>query len=77
MAQAQIVADLLYQKYALIDEEIKLPTICLPHLEGNDTIEIIDPTWAKVNDRYLAQRFDIVQRESRMVIETKKGRPIS
>lgn len=76
-AQAQVVADLLYQQYALIDEEIKLPTVCIPYIEGNDVIEIVEPTLAKVNDRYLVRRFDVSLREARMVIETKKGRPIS
>lgn len=74
--QAKVVAEKLYRENCLIEEELKVPTICLPHLEGNDVIEVREPTWSHVSDRYLCQRFDIPLRESRMTIETKKGRPM-
>lgn len=75
--QAALVAQKLYAEKCLVDEEIKLPTICLPHLDGNDVIAITEGTWSRVDDRYLAQRFDVPLREARQVIETKKGRAIS
>lgn len=76
-AQALLVAQKLYAENALIEEQIKLPSICLPHLEGNDVIEVVEPDLAKVNDKFLCQRFDVPLRETRMVIETKRGRPLA
>lgn len=74
--QALALAVKTYIENALIDEEIKLPTICLPHLEGDDVIRVIESQWSGTFDKYLAQRFDVPLRESRQVIETKKGRTI-
>lgn len=75
--QAKAIAIKTYKENALIDEEIKLPTMCLPHLEGNDVIAITEGTWAKVgSQKYLLQRFEIPLRDSRMTIETKKAREI-
>lgn len=74
--QAMAVARKLYAENCLIEENIKVPTICLPQLEGNDVFEVVEPTWAKISSRYLAQRFDIPLRDSRMTIEAKTGRPL-
>lgn len=75
-AQATKVATKIWQENAQIEEEIKLPTLCIPHLQGNDVISIYEPDLAKVNDRYLARRFDVALRETRMTIETKKGQAL-
>jgi hypothetical protein len=74
--QAQSVAIKLYIENALIEEEIKLPLVCLPHLEGNDVIEVIEPI-SRTADKYLCSRFDVPLRDSRMTIEAKKARAIT
>lgn len=75
VAQATKVATKIWQENAQIEEEIKLPTICLPHLQGNDVIEVVEPL-SQVNDRYLARRFDVALRETRQTVETQKGRAL-
>jgi len=73
--QAANVALKLWLENALVEENIKVPSLCLPHLEGNDVVEVTEPI-SGVADKYLAQRFEIPLRDFRMTIESKKGRVI-
>lgn len=72
--QATTVAQKLYAENALIEEQLRLPIVALPHLEGNDVIRVIEPTFSRISSTYFAQRFDIPLRESRMTIDTKRAR---
>jgi hypothetical protein len=75
-AQARLVAEKLWRENALIEEDIKLPTLCLPQIEGNDVIEVVERAWSKTSSRYLVNRFDVPLRESSMTIETKRARAL-
>jgi hypothetical protein len=77
LEQAQAAAVKLFLEKCLMEETIKIPLMCIPQLEGNDVIEVIEPDLTKTNTKYLCQRFDISLRDARMTIEAKKMRKVS
>jgi hypothetical protein len=74
--QAELAGIKLYREKCLIDETIKLPTLIIPQLEGGDVIRVIEPDFTFLDQKYLCTRFDISLRDSRMVIDTKRAKPM-
>lgn len=72
----QTTIDNLFREYCSIAEEIKLPTICLPFLEGNDVIAIKEEK-SDIDARYLCKRISIPFRETRMQIETTRSESVT
>lgn len=62
----------MFRKYGSIAEEIKLPTLCLPFLEGNDVVSVVEPL-SGTSDNYSCQRITVPLREIRMNIESKRS----
>ena len=76
MEQGIAVLDKLFRENCAIAEQIKLPTVCLPFLDGGDAIQITEPL-SGLSDKYQCKRFTVPLRESRMTIESTRAEPVS
>jgi hypothetical protein len=71
-ATAATAAYAKFIELGAIAEEIKLPTLCIPFLDGNDTISVVEPL-SGASANYSCQRVTIPLREIRMDIESKRS----
>lgn len=65
---ADTVAEQLFYKHVLINEDITLETICNPAFEGNDVIKVRETTFSGLNKNYRLKAFTVPLSTSRQSI---------
>jgi len=75
---ARAMAEAELAKGSSVEEDIRIPSMVVPHFEGFDVVEIVEEEMSKTNDKYFLKRFDIPMRSgSQQEINVSKLRGIS